>query len=141
METKNILLILTIIILICVVIGLAIQLQKNILLILTIIILICVVIGLAIQLQSAKNVTPAVVNNTTNNTTVNTTVEHINNDTALQSNSNNQASHSDSQASQSGMPEDRQKIYAARQKAADDGIPMYEYIHSPELVEKYQNMV
>ena len=87
---------------------------KNILLILTIIILICVVIGLAIQLQSAKNVTPAVVNNTTNNTTVNTTV---------------------------GMPEDRQKIYAARQKAADDGIPMYEYIHSPELVEKYQNMV
>ncbi|MBQ2353704.1 MAG: hypothetical protein II396_05265 [Methanobrevibacter sp.] len=103
---------------------------------------------MAIQLQSAKNVTPAVVNNTTNNTTVNTTVEHINNDTALQSNSNNQASHSDSQAShsdsqasQSGMPEDRQKIYAARQKAADDGIPMYEYIHSPELVEKYQNMV
>ncbi len=36
---------------------------------------------------------------------------------------------------------EREKIYAARQKAADDGIPMYEYINSPELVEKYQAMV
>jgi hypothetical protein len=36
---------------------------------------------------------------------------------------------------------EREKIYAARQKAADDGIPMAEYIHSPELVEKYQAMV
>ena len=36
---------------------------------------------------------------------------------------------------------EREKIYAARQKAADDGIPMYEYINSPELVEKYQVMV
>ena len=39
------------------------------------------------------------------------------------------------------MPEETRKIYAARQKAADDGIPMYEYINSPELVEKYQAMV
>ena len=39
------------------------------------------------------------------------------------------------------MPEETRKIYAARQKAADDGIPMAEYIHSPELVEKYQAMV
>ena len=36
---------------------------------------------------------------------------------------------------------EREKIYAARQKAADDGIPMAEYIHSQELVEKYQAMV
>ena len=36
---------------------------------------------------------------------------------------------------------EREKIYAARQKAADDGIPMYEYINSPELVEKYQAMI
>jgi hypothetical protein len=33
------------------------------------------------------------------------------------------------------------KRYAARQKAAEDGIPMYEYSHSPELVQKYQAMV
>ena len=39
------------------------------------------------------------------------------------------------------MPEETRKIYEARQKAADDGIPMYEYIQSPELVEKYQAMV
>ena len=39
------------------------------------------------------------------------------------------------------MPEETRKIYEARQKAADDGIPMAEYIHSPELVEKYQAMV
>ncbi len=114
---------------------------KNILLILTIIILICVVIGLAIELQGAKNANSVVVNNTTNNTAVNTTVEHINNETVQQSNSNNQASQSDNQASQSNMPADVQKRYAARQKAAEDGIPMYEYSHSPELVEKYQNMV
>ena len=48
---------------------------------------------------------------------------------------------SSSQIESSGMPEDRKKIYAARQKAADDGVPMYEYIRSPELVEKYQAMV
>jgi len=45
------------------------------------------------------------------------------------------------QASDSKMPEETRKIYEARQKAADDGIPMAEYIHSPELVEKYQAMV
>ena len=39
------------------------------------------------------------------------------------------------------MPEETRKVYEARQKAADDGIPMYEYTHSPELVEKYQAMV
>lgn len=39
--------------------------------------LICVVIGLAIELQGTKQVKPA-VNNTTNNAPVNTTVEHIN---------------------------------------------------------------
>ena len=53
--------------------------KKYILLILTIIVLICVVIGLAIELQGTKQVKPA-VNNTTNNAPVNTTVEHINKD-------------------------------------------------------------
>ena len=48
---------------------------------------------------------------------------------------------SSSQSTVSYMPEETRKIYAARQKAADDGIPMAEYIHSPELVEKYQAMV
>ena len=48
---------------------------------------------------------------------------------------------SSSQSSGSHMPEETRKIYEARQKAADDGIPMAEYIHSPELVEKYQAMV
>ena len=48
---------------------------------------------------------------------------------------------SSSQTSGSAMPEETRKIYEARQKAADDGVPMAEYIHSPELVEKYQAMV
>ena len=30
-----------------------------------------------------------------------------------------------------------QKIYAARERAAQDGVPMYEYTQSPVLVEKY----
>ena len=48
---------------------------------------------------------------------------------------------SSDQTSGSYMPEETRKIYAARQKAADDGIPMYVYTKSPELVEKYQAMV
>ena len=48
---------------------------------------------------------------------------------------------SSDQTSGSHMPEETRKIYAARQKAADDGIPMYVYTKSPELVEKYQAMV
>ena len=121
--------------------------RKYIILIFTIIVLACVVIGLTIELQQAKNKKPA-VNNTTNNTTV--TVESINNETVQdsnnqQSNSNNKASEKSSTSankeSQSGMPEETQKIYAAREKAAQDGIPMYEYTQSPELVEKYQSMV
>ena len=48
---------------------------------------------------------------------------------------------SSDQTSDSNMPEETRKIYAARQKAADDGIPMYVYTKSPELVEKYQAMV
>ncbi len=120
--------------------------RKYILLILAIIILIFVVIGLAVELHSTKNVNP-VLNNSTDNATINTTVEHINKETVQESDNNQassdnqQASSDNNQASQSGMPEETRKIYAARQKAADDGIPMYEYIHSPELVEKYQNMV
>ena len=74
-------------------------------------------------------------NNTTQKLTikekkvVEATVEHTNSqDSAGQTDDNK-------------MPEETRKIYAARQKAADDGIPMYEYINSPELVEKYQAMV
>ena len=115
---------------------------KYILLIFTIVVLVCVVVGLTIGLQGAKNEKP-VVNNTTNNTTV--IVESVSNETVQESGSNNKASEKSSQSankeSQSGMPEETRKIYAAREKAAQDGIPMYEYTQSPELVEKYQSMV
>jgi len=115
---------------------------KYILLIFTIVVLVCVVVGLTIGLQGAKNEKP-VVNNTTNNTTV--TVESVSNETVQESGSNNKASEKSSQSankeSQSGMPEEMQKIYAARERAAQDGVPMYEYTQSPELVEKYQSMV
>ena len=109
-----------------------------VILVLIIIILTCGIIGLVIQSQGAQNANPLVNNTTVNNTAVNTTVEQINSDPVQ---SESQSSDSDSQSSDSGMPEETRKIYAARQKAADDGIPMYEYIHSPELVEKYQSMV
>ena len=52
-----------------------------------------------------------------------------------------QASSQDSSSQTNNMAEERRKIYAARQKAADDGIPMSVYTKSPELVEKYQAMV
>ena len=52
-----------------------------------------------------------------------------------------QQTYSQDSSSQTSYMSEREKIYAARQKAADDGIPMAEYIHSPELVEKYQAMV
>ena len=53
---------------------------KYILLIFTIVVLVCVVVGLTIGLQGAKNEKP-VVNNTTNNTTV--TVESVSNETVI----------------------------------------------------------
>ena len=63
-------------------------------------------------------------------------------DATVEYSSNNvQNDYSKGQTDGSSMPEETRKIYAARQKAADDGIPMSEYIHSPELVEKYQAMV
>ena len=112
--------------------------RKYIILILTIVVLLYVVIGLTIELQQAKNEKPAV-----NNTTV--TVESVSNETVQESGSNNKASEKSSQSankeSESGMPEETRKIYAARERAAQDGIPMYEYTQSPELVEKYQSMV
>ena len=55
--------------------------------------------------------------------------------------SSNNVQSDDSSGQTNGMPEETRKVYEARQRAADDGIPMYEYIHSPELVEKYQAMV
>ena len=55
--------------------------------------------------------------------------------------SSNNVQTEDSSGQTNGMPEETRKVYEARQRAADDGIPMYEYIHSPELVEKYQAMV
>ena len=75
-----------------------------------------------------------------NNTTANTTVEHINSeDTANTVQKDDSASQSNDNGN--NMPEDVRKRYAARQKAAEDGIPMYEYSRSPELVQKYQAMV
>ena len=86
-------------------------------------------------------------NYTANNTTqkltikeeevVEATVENV--DSGDSSNSV-QADDSSGQ-SENHMPEETRKIYEARQLAADDGVPMSEYIHSPELVEKYQAMV
>ena len=68
---------------------------------------------------------------------VETTVEPVNSDDS----SNNVQTDDSSGQSESHMPEETRKIYEARQLAADDGIPMYEYTKSPELVEKYQAMV
>ena len=68
---------------------------------------------------------------------VETTVEPVNSDDS----SNNVQTDDSSGQSESHMPEETRKIYEARQLAADDGVPMSEYIHSPELVEKYQAMV
>ena len=78
-------------------------------------------------------------NYTGNNTTQKLTIkeEEVVEDTVQHVNSQDSSDQSD----YSNMPEDRRKVYAARQKAADDGIPMYEYIRSPDLVEKYQAMV
>ncbi len=71
------------------------------------------------------------------NTAVKTTVEKVSTD-------NNKEAQKDSQAVQDiknnpNMPDDMKQIYAARQRAAEDGVPMYEYTKSPELVQKYQN--
>lgn len=68
---------------------------------------------------------------------VEATVEPVNSDDS----SNNVQTDDSSGQSESHMPEETRKIYEARQLAADDGIPMYEYTKSPELVEKYQAMV
>ena len=77
-------------------------------------------------------------NYTGNNTTQTLTVkEKVVEATVEQASSQD----SSSQSSGSHMPEETRKIYAARQKAADDGIPMSVYTKSPELVEKYQAMV
>ena len=86
-------------------------------------------------------------NYTSNNTTqkltikeeevVEATVENVDSGDS----SNNVQTEDSSGQSESHMPEETRKIYEARQLAADDGVPMSEYIHSPELVEKYQAMV
>ena len=82
-------------------------------------------------------------NNTTQKLTikeevVDATVEYVNSE---DSSNNVQNDDSAGQTDDNNMPEEIRKIYAARQKAAEDGIPMYEYTRSPELVEKYQAMV
>jgi hypothetical protein len=82
-------------------------------------------------------------NNTTQKLTikekevVEATVEPVN----TEDSSNNVQTDDSSGQTENHMPEETRKIYAARQLAADDGIPMYEYTKSPELVEKYQAMV
>lgn len=82
---------------------------------------------------------------TLNKTSNNTTVEHLNSKDTNNSQPNNNKEQSDSQMVQDiknnpNMPDDMKQIYVARQRAAEDGVPMYEYTHSPELVEKYQSM-
>ena len=92
-------------------------------------------IGLMYNDQQKAKVTPIVNNTTHNNTTgVNTTVEHINSEDTVNT---VQKDDSSGQANDNNMPEDVRNRYAARQKAAEDGIPMYEYSRSPELVQKY----
>ncbi len=115
--------------------------NKNLLIIcITAIIIIAIVAGTAFMIMD-KQVKTQEQNTTQNNNTtkVNTTVEKISND-----DNNNQAVQKDSQAVQDiknnpNMPDDVRQRYEARQRAAEDGVPMYEYSKSPELVQKYQN--
>lgn len=116
--------------------------------IIIILVAICLIMGTALatylSIGNQHTEIVQVANNTTANTTV--TAEHINSDPSNNvqkedSSNNGQTEDSADKGNDNNMPEETRKIYAARQKAADDGIPMYEYIHSPELVEKYQAMV
>ena len=80
-------------------------------------------------------------NYTGNNTTQKLTIKEKVKKTDSASTSTNSESYDKYSPQYGTYMSEREKIYAARQKAADDGIPMAEYIHSPELVEKYQAMV
>ena len=93
-------------------------------------------------MQKKTPVTSNTANNTLKNNTTNTNITTEVNEENNTNDKPNTAQKDDS-ASQpnNNMPEETRKRYAARQKAAEDGIPMYEYAHSPELVEKYQAMV
>lgn len=117
-------------------------------------ILVCVMIiialmALGVAFASNNMVKKNNINNTgnmtLNKTSNNTTVEHLNSKDTNNSQPNNNKEQSDSQMVQDiknnpNMPDDMKQIYVARQRAAEDGVPMYEYTHSPELVEKYQSM-
>ncbi len=86
--------------------------------------------------KSIKYATNNAIKNVNNKTGVDTTVEKISN--------NDNQQQKDSQAVQDiknnpNMPDDLKQVYAARQRAAEDGVPMYEYTKSPELVQKYQS--
>ena len=80
-------------------------------------------------------------NNTTQKLTIKEKVAEAAVEQVNSQDSSNNVQTDDSSGQTNGMPEETRKVYAARQLAADDGIPMYEYIRSPELVEKYQAMV
>ena len=80
-------------------------------------------------------------NNTTQKLTIKEKVAEAAVEQVNSQDSSNNVQTDDSSGQTNGMPEETRKVYAARQLAADDGIPMYEYIRSPELVEKYQEMV
>ena len=80
-------------------------------------------------------------NNTTQKLTIKEKVAEAAVEQVNSQDSSNNVQSEGSSGQTNGMPEETRKVYAARQLAADDGIPMYEYIRSPELVEKYQAMV
>ena len=105
--------------------------------IIIILVAICLIMGTVLATLTIGNQHTDVVQ-IVNNTTENTTVEHINSEDTVNTVQNDDSS---GQANDNNMPEDVRKRYAARQKATEDGIPMYEYSRSPELVQKYQSMV
>ena len=120
--------------------------KKNILICVMIIITLMVLgVAFASNNMVKKNNINNTGNMTLNKTSNNTTVEHLNSKDTNNSQPNNNKEQSDSQMVQDiknnpNMPDDMKQIYVARQRAAEDGVPMYEYTHSPELVEKYQSM-
>lgn len=124
--------------------------NKNLLIIcITAIIITAIVAGTAFMImnkQVKSQEQKIVQNNNTTKIANNTTVEKISNENNQQNTNNEkELQQKDSQVIQDlknnpNMPDDMKQIYIARQRAAEDGVPMYEYTQSPELVQKYQAM-
>jgi hypothetical protein len=108
--------------------------------IIVILVAICLIMGTVLATLTIGNQHTDVVQ-VVNNTTANTTVEHINSEDTVNTVQKDDSASQSNDNGNNNMPEETRKIYAARQKAAEDGIPMYEYTRSPELVQKYQAMV